>query len=78
VESEESLRQTAGLTNRNRIRHFQMGKAAEQVKAQRLHGVWSVNAAGRWLERGVAYLGRPHGRKETCGVKLAMRSQQKA
>ena len=80
VESEESWRQTTGLTNRNRMRHEQAGKAASQAEAQRLHGACSVDAAGRWSERGEAYLGRPHGRegRSPNGVKLAMRSQQKA
>lgn len=73
--------QTSGLTNRNRIRHFQVGKAAKQAKALKLHGAWSVNAAGRWRERDVSYLGRSHGRMRShpeCGVKLAVRSQQRA
>lgn len=64
AESEESWRQTTGLTNRNRIRQVRVGKAADQAKAQRLHGARNVDAAGTWSERGVAYLGRSHGHQE--------------
>jgi len=51
-----------------------------KLKAKRYTEHEGVNAAGRWSERNVAYLGRSHGRKSnsSCGVKLAMRSQQTA
>ena len=73
--------QTAGLTNRNRMRRMRVGKAAKQAEAQKLHRIRSVDAAGRWRERSVSYLGRSHGRvgsKSPYGAKLAVRSQQRA
>ena len=37
-ESEGSRRQTSGLTNRNHIRHYQLGKVALQTEAPKLLG----------------------------------------
>lgn len=54
-ESEESWRQTSGLTNRNLIRPFPMDKVAVQTEVQRLYGIGRVNGAGRWKERACSY-----------------------
>jgi len=54
-ESEESRRQTSGLTNRNLIRHFLADKVAKQTEVRRLYGAGGVNEAGGWKERGCSY-----------------------
>jgi hypothetical protein len=54
-ESEESRRQTSGLTNRNLIRHFLADKVATQTEVRRLYGARGVNEAGGWKERGCSY-----------------------
>jgi len=41
------------------------GKAAEQVKAQKLSGCGNVNGAGTWNESKSPYHGRSHGQVET-------------
>ena len=54
-ESEESLRQNSGLTNRNLIRHYLTDKVASQTEVQRLYGVRGVNEADGWNERECFY-----------------------
>jgi len=54
-ESEESRRQTSGLTNRNPIRHSPEDEVAEQTEVQKLYGIGDVDGAGGWKERGCSY-----------------------
>lgn len=54
-ESEESWRQTSGLTNRNLIRHYLADKVALQIEVRKLYGVRGVNEAGGWKERACPY-----------------------
>ncbi len=79
MESEGSPRQTADPMGKNHIRHTRMGKVAIQTEAL------------SFTESGV-YMWRIHGGKErdllgeisqttinrSCGIKLAVRSQQRA
>jgi len=51
AESEGSLRHNSGLMNTNRMRHIEVGKAAEQAKPESYPEPESVNAAGKWKER---------------------------
>ncbi len=63
-ESEESWRQTSGLTNRNLIRHYLTDKVAKQTEVRRLYGVRGVNEAGGWKEREWSYPRRSCSRAE--------------
>ncbi len=47
MESEGSWMQTSGLTNRNCIRHYMLGKVAEQTKAKTIRGISNICAAPR-------------------------------
>ena len=58
VESEGSRRQTSGLTNRNHMRQYRLGKVAQQTKALNYSKIYVVYVADRWKERLRSYLGR--------------------
>ena len=81
VESEGRRRQNSGLTDRNRIEAVSEGKTAQQVKAQKLHGI-ACSKYGRYKsERTCEYPGRSHGRVEfflrgTVETRFVVRSQQ--
>ena len=58
MESEESFRQSSGLTNRNHIR-LQLGiRLPYKLKSNNYSELIVVNVADRWSERLRSYLGR--------------------
>ena len=65
MESEESWRQSSGLTNRNHIR-LQLGiRLQYKSKSNNYPGLIVVNVADGWSERLRSYLGRSRQRMET-------------
>ena len=73
VESEESFRQSSGLTNRNHIR-LQLGiRLPYKLKSNNYSELIVVNVADRWSERLRSYLGRSRQR-----MKLHQQKQRKS
>ena len=70
MESEESFRQSSGLTNRNHIR-LQLGiRLHNKSKSNNYSELIVVNVADGWSERLRSYLGRSRQRMEFCRVEI--------
>ena len=65
VESEESFRQSSGLTNRNHIRLQLRIRLLLKLKSNNYSELAVVNVADAWRERNVWYQGRSRQQAET-------------
>ena len=65
VESEESWRQSSGLTNRNHIRLQLRIRLLDKPKSNNYSELTVVNVADIWRERNVWYQGRSRQQAET-------------